>query len=403
MVRTQYAPHGAARKNHRMVKRSDSGWPRPQWFMRTRLLDRCTLAAAIIAIAMELVHCVQIGEQAWSYAFVGLSISGVALGRVWPRTGFLLTLAASVLAVEYSTEYTALWTVVVFSLFSVAIRGGRVLWLGIIGTSAIYLSVVHRANEGFAGGTALVLASVTALSATTGVAVRSQRRYYESLVQRTRDAETARESEVEKRLAEERLRIARDLHDAVGHEIAVVGMSLGVAEVRLGEDVGATRAALGSARAGIQRVLQETQQILDILRRGETEASVVDPVAELAAIGSLVDSVRSAGSPVDATLRLGDGDVAPSVSVAAYRVVQEALTNAQRHGVGTITLAVVRDGDRIVIDMVNQVKDGAAPGSRYGLIGMRERVESAGGRLSAVQDGERFQVHAELNVRGEPG
>jgi len=180
-------------------------------------------------------------------------------------------------------------------------------------------------------------------------------------------------------------------------------MSLGVAEVRLGEDVGATRAALESARAGIQRVLQETQQILDILRRGETEASVVDPVAELAAIGSLVDSVRSAGSPVDATLRLGDGDVAPSVSVAAYRVVQEALTNAQRHGVGTITLAVVRDGDRIVIDMVNQVKDGAAPGSRYGLIGMRERVESAGGRLSAVQDGERFQVHAELNVRGEPG
>lgn len=145
-----------------------------------------------------------------------------------------------------------------------------------------------------------------------------------------REAEQGRQAAVERGVAQERLRIARDLHDGVGHQIAVVNMHLGAAEVHL-SDPRALRGDLVAARAAVQAVLRETQQILAVLRvdnAGERPQATPSP----AAVGDLVESYRQAGMVVNANIGSFGIALSGQSSVAVYRVVQEALTNAHKHG-----------------------------------------------------------------------
>jgi signal transduction histidine kinase len=197
----------------------------------------------------------------------------------------------------------------------------------------------------------------------------------------------------EQALANERLRIARDLHDSVAHAIATINVQSGVAAHLIDRDPAQAERALEAIRAASSDALDELTAILSVLRGGtEDEVAPRAPIGTLGSIGELVARARSDGLAVEASVR-GDVDtLGSSVSSAAYRVVQEALTNTRRHagfsararvdvsvaGRDALTVRVSDDGGGRPPSPANLVPTGG-----FGLVGMRERVEATGGTLDA--------------------
>lgn len=272
----------------------------------------------------------------------------------------------------------------------------------VLSAAPVYISLVVRAGDGLTSASALIAASFCAAAAATGSSIRTQERYLESLRLRTLDALATRDLAVERGIAEERLRIARDLHDAVGHEIAVINMNLGAAELQIQRDPGIARGSIIAARGGVQLVLKETQQILDILRSDSKPDT--GPVADIRHLPALLHTLRSASTEIDADLPTFYPELDPAVSAAGYRIIQEALTNAQRHGFGAILLSVRVIDHLLGIEVSNSrpaKPQSATESSGYGLVGMRERALSVGGSLQIRATTLKFHVIAELNIHGK--
>ncbi|KOU18397.1 MULTISPECIES: sensor histidine kinase [Streptomyces] len=207
------------------------------------------------------------------------------------------------------------------------------------------------------------------------------------------------EREAERKVAEERLRIARDLHDLLAHSITLIGVQTSVAaHVLVADPDRLDREALVKALDGITETCREARSevrtTLDVLR-----ATPEGPLPDLA---SLPDLVRTSGA--DLTVRTGAAKVPAAVGAAAYRIVQESLTNAVRHGAPGADLSVDVGLEKDVLT-VRVTNGGSAPGgtggSGYGILGMRERARSVGGTLSAgPRDGGGFEVAAELPLPG---
>jgi signal transduction histidine kinase len=216
-----------------------------------------------------------------------------------------------------------------------------------------------------------------------------------------------REAERERRLAaaEERTRIARDLHDSAGHAINVILVHAGLGRLHADEDPPVARRAFET----IEDVARETVGEIDAMVRAlrddaasATAAEGVEPPAGFAALDGLVERHRDAGLDVTATVRGEVGPLSPGVDRTAFRIVQEALTNAARHGEGSADVQVTFGGDALELTVANPVGGErtvrAAEG--HGIIGMRERASLVGGRLEAgLLDG-RFEVRARLPLAG---
>ncbi|MCU1527906.1 MAG: histidine kinase, partial [Frondihabitans sp.] len=194
-------------------------------------------------------------------------------------------------------------------------------------------------------------------------------------------------------------------HDVVGHQIAVLSVQLGVIEISAQANPAATQQALTLARTSLKSVLLETQRILNVLRSdSDPTVAGLTPTPGVASLGDLVASFRLIGLDTEATIGEAPRDLSPAVDVTLHRIVQEGLTNAHRYGAGHATVSVAFRNGRVTIDIGNELGAGpptAAIGSGYGLIGMRERVASAGGVVKAGVDGEGvFRVHATLSANG---
>jgi signal transduction histidine kinase len=213
---------------------------------------------------------------------------------------------------------------------------------------------------------------------------------------RADEAERTRDEMARRRAVEERLRIARELHDSLTHSISVIKVQAGVAAHlarKNGEEPSAALLAIEEASTDAVRELRST---LDVLRREEeTNGSGLDRLPEL------VERARSSGLPTTYTVRGSARRLPPEVDQAAYRVVQEALTNVTRHaGDATAAVQITYAPDLLTV-RVEDDGDGPrqAPVPGYGLVGMRERVTTLGGRLSAAPGATRgFSVLAELPV-----
>ncbi|MBC7272620.1 MAG: ATP-binding protein [Streptomyces sp.] len=237
--------------------------------------------------------------------------------------------------------------------------------------------------------------------------VRVHRQYIASIVERAERAERTREEEARRRVAEERLRIARDLHDLLAHSITLIGVQTSVAAHVLAADPERLdRAAVAGALDDIAETCRsargELRTTLEVLRDHNTP-DVRGPLPDLRGLADLVDTARAGGADVDLSVR-ADG-VPPAVGAAAYRIVQEALTNAVRHGGRddlTVRVRVHQEQDGLHVSVTD---DGAGQGSAtpgFGLIGMRERVRSVGGVLDAgPRAAEGFEVTAVLPLHGE--
>jgi signal transduction histidine kinase len=231
-----------------------------------------------------------------------------------------------------------------------------------------------------------------------GVAVRSQRAAVEAAEARARQAEATREEEAERRVTDERLRIARELHDVVAHHISVVNVQAGVARHLLESQPEQARNALSLVREASRTVLSEMSTVLGLLRTGEDETPMA-PAPGLEGAGTLVDSMRRAGLEVAERVE-GEPYALPEIAnLTAFRVVQESLTNALKHGTGTAELKLEYSPTAVVIEIRNPVRDVVTPSTAggHGLVGMRERVTSLGGRFTTdPQPDGWFTVRAQI-------
>jgi signal transduction histidine kinase len=239
-----------------------------------------------------------------------------------------------------------------------------------------------------------------------GIDVRYYRQYVAAIVERAVRAERTREEEARRRVAEERLRIARDLHDLLAHSITLIGVQTSVAAHVLAADPDRLdRAAVAKALDDIADTCRtargELRGTLEVLREPEHAVEARGPLPGLDGLPDLVAAARTAGARVEAEVT-ADG-VPSAVGAAAYRIVQEALTNAVRHGGPDVAVRVVVRADTGAL-RVTVTDDGAEPDPGdthctpgFGLVGMRERARSVGGTLEAgTQPGGGFEVEAVL-------
>src|SRR5499433_1939666 len=230
------------------------------------------------------------------------------------------------------------------------------------------------------------------------VAGRMWQLHLREVEQRAEEAERTRDQAAQRKAVEERLRIARELHDSLTHSISVVQVQAGVAvhlARKRGEEVPPALAAIQEASADAARELRAT---LTVLRREEDHDG-----SGLGQLPSLVARARAAGLPVTVTVTGTERPLPPDVDQAAYRIVQEALTNISRHAgpaCASVHLHYAPDALAVQVDDDGPGSStGTAPrsGRGLGLIGMRERVTALGGRLhTGPRDGGGFRVRAEF-------
>jgi signal transduction histidine kinase len=232
------------------------------------------------------------------------------------------------------------------------------------------------------------------------VASRIWRLHLREVEQRAEEAERTRDEVARRRAMEERLRIARELHDSLTHSISVIQVQAGVAEHlarKRGEEVPPALQAIREAGADAARELRAT---LSVLRRTEDADG-----SGLGQLENLVARARAAGLPVTVTVTGLERPLPPEVDQAAYRIVQEALTNVSRHaGQAHTSVRLQYSPEALTVEVDDEGQDqgsnggdGRTAGPGLGLLGMRERVSALGGRLHAgPRDCGGFRVQAEL-------
>ena len=217
-----------------------------------------------------------------------------------------------------------------------------------------------------------------------GRLVQKRQLYAQAFAERARVLELERDANARVAAAEERVRIAREMHDAVGHSVSVMVVQAGAERLALGDERPATREALLAIERTGREALAEMSRLLDILRK-DGEGLSLAPRPSLAQIDALVQTVRDAGVPVTLSVEGKPTELPPGVDVSAYRIVQEALTNVVKHAGPATATVVVRYGRRAVDVEVTDDGRGSVNGSTngHGLVGMRERIELHGGTLEA--------------------
>jgi signal transduction histidine kinase len=262
--------------------------------------------------------------------------------------------------------------------------GAGLIWLGV---DDFLLPVVMFGGAWFAGRL-----------------VQKRQLYAQAFAERARVLERERDANARVAAAEERVRIAREMHDVLGHSVSVMVVQAGAERLALGEERPATREALLAIERTGREALAEMSRLLGILRK-EGEGLALAPRPSLAQVDALVQTLRDAGVPVELRVEGEQAALPPGVDVSAYRILQEALTNVVKHAGPARAFVVVRYGRRAleveVTDDGRRSLNGNASG--YGLAGMRERVELHGGTLEAGSASEGgFTVKARLPLGTVP-
>ncbi|MFF1837929.1 sensor histidine kinase [Streptomyces sp. NPDC058231] len=304
----------------------------------------------------------------------------------------------------------------VVALFTVAARTDRpTTWrVGLLTMTGLTAAAMVFGASPWYSQENLGVFAWTGMAGAAGDAVRSRRAFIDAIRERAERAERTREEEARRRVAEERLRIARDLHDVVAHHIALVNVQAGVAAHVMDKRPDQAKEALAHVREASRSALNELRATVGLLRQSGDPEAPTEPAPGLAVLGELVETVRRAGLPVEVACVDRRPPLSAAVDLAAYRVIQEALTNVRKHaGPGAkAEVSVVRVGATAEVTVLDNGTGspegaGAADGGGHGLLGMRERVTALGGTLTAgPRYGGGFRVHAILPVdarTGEPG
>ncbi|MFI1017121.1 sensor histidine kinase [Streptomyces sp. NPDC020965] len=266
-------------------------------------------------------------------------------------------------------------------------------------TLATQISAVGYLRTGSSVFTNSVTGIVLALVAAwvIGSSVRERREHAEAL--RTQSAARA--------VAAERLRIARELHDMIAHSIGVIAIQAGVGRRVIDTQPDEARNALATIEVTSRETLAGLRRTLGALRRSAPEAGAaapLDPTPGLADLGRLTDATHDAGVRVEVRWRGERRPLPPDIDLAAFRIVQESLTNVVRHARTRDARVGVDYGDGVLtVEIDDDGRGAAGPGTGYGIVGMRERAALLGGELTAgPRAGGGFRVTARLPLPGEP-
>jgi signal transduction histidine kinase len=340
------------------------------------------------------------GPDTYSYILLGFCAGFLTLRRIHPVLA-LSGVAAFGAAFLIRSEpvfpvqlivLVAIYTVVADSnlsrLASIAVSLAAAAVLG----AAIYLNDDQMSSASWAMNAAWVFAAIF-----LGDSVRSRREI-------TAQEERNREEESLRRVSEERLQIARELHDVVGHNISLINVQAGAGAHVLYKDPQQAKETFDNIRNASHETLQELRSLVGVLRdpvSGESKA----PTVGLDELEALVRSFAETGQDVDLRVTGARRHVSGIVDLSAYRILQEALTNAVKHARGARVLVTVHYGaDEVSLSVTNGRGDGEpveTPGDGHGLMGMRERVIAIGGRLDAGPDADGgFHVRATLPLAG---
>lgn len=331
--------------------------------------------------------------------------------RRWPVQTIVVCVVIACAAALVGLDTPAFVLPVAVAMFSVALGTDRRTTVLLAACAAVLLLLATLANgpsvteypAAVLSARAVQLAAIIAFAAAAGDATRARRATLAAYAERAQRAEQSREAEARQRVAEDRLAIARDLHDLVAHQIAVINLNAAVASRAVRDRPDDAEQSLRIIGDAARSVITDIGDLLALLRSPGDAAAVAAPVGTHR-LDALIDLFQQQGLQVEQR-REGDATPVPAeVGSVAYRVVQEGLTNAHKHGSdGTVRLRIRTDASSIAIDLENRTdaRVGAVtPG--HGLTGMRERVSAVGGRVDAAvgPDG-RFRLAAILPLAGD--
>ena len=349
-----------------------------------------------------------------------LVLLGALAPALWPRRRFPGTSLLAVAAIQVGllamrTQPSANYLAELVAPYSVALYGSRRVRLATAVGAGVALIVMAVPGGGSAWGweQALGLLFGGAGAWILGTVLRTRRARVTDLENRAARLERERELEARRAVAEERLRIARELHDVVAHNLSVVVVQAQAVQRLLDRDVERAREVVASIEGTGREALDEMRQLLGVLRDSPDGADGPDgpfgPQPGLEQLAELLDQVRAAGLPVTLRVEGRARRLPAAVDLSAYRIVQEALTNALKHAGQARADVVVRYGEGELDVRVADDGRGAAagidsarlPGSGHGLVGMRERVALFGGELAiGPRPGGGFEVRARLPLGG---
>jgi len=330
----------------------------------------------------------------------------LALRRRWPRLAYAGSLACTG-AYLLAGDPPGPILLAPFLGLVVVLGATRSLPIWIVSAlgGAGVLSAVHGLVYGWSWPVALFAGVWVCVAAVAGFALDARRRLLTESRARAEWTQRSREEEARRRMVEERLQIAREMHDVIGHSLAVISLQAGVAEHLLASRPEEARKAVSAIRGVSKQALTELRNELAALRGEGLAGADRRPTPGLSAVPALAAQMRDAGLPIDLDLPQRADEVPEIVSTAAYRIVQESLTNVARHA-GTGTKASVRavlEPDRLDLEIVDDgVGVSEPPREGGGLLGMRERAAALAGTFSAGRRPEGgFRVWASLPLRGK--
>ncbi|MFE7133339.1 sensor histidine kinase [Streptomyces sp. NPDC057638] len=357
-----------------------------------------------------------------SVVLMVLAAAALVLRRREPRAVLCFTSGLAVIELGFGDPSAPVAMSAVVALYTVAAstdrpttwRVGLLTMAVLTGTAMSFGSTPWYTQENIG------IFAWTGMAAAAGDAVRSRRAFVDAIRERADRAERTREEEARRRVAEERLRIARDLHDVVAHHIALVNVQAGVAAHVMDRRPDQAKEALAHVREASRSALNELRATVGLLRQTGDPTAPTEPAPGLDVLDELVITFRQAGLPVEVA-RDDHGTRPPAaVDLAAYRIIQEALTNVRKHAgrQARAEVSVVRVGRTLEVTVIDngvperrtsataaaaEPDDGSAGGG-HGLLGMRERVSALGGRLTTgPRFGGGFRVQAILPLEARTG
>jgi signal transduction histidine kinase len=382
------------------------------WFASAMVALVC-----VVAVILVLSQAKHVGGPRFGMAAL-MCVPAIAFGRRWPLP--FLVLASGAAAVQTAGGTASLLVSVVLGAAGYAVAAGvsrRLSIFAVLATAAVF-------------GAALLYAWTTAQHAPLGVgavegfvplaagwfigdSVAARRNYLAGLAEQAERERAAEEERARQEVREERVRIARELHDVVAHTLAVITVQAGVGRRLMAKRPEEAASALESIETIGRTAQDELRVVLGLLRDEGAAASALAPAPRLVDLKELVDTVRASGTPVELRTSGADRQLSPALELTLYRVVQEALTNVVRHAPRAratvdvtvsetqVRLEVADDGGSSGRPSADQERP-AIPGTGHGIVGMRERIGAFGGWLVAEPLGRGFRVLAEVPIEGAP-
>lgn len=371
------------------------------------------VAAVLLAGALTEFH---LSRPAYSHldvpsivviVMVGASAGGVALRRVRPLASLAAALAgeAALIALGLAADPMITVAIVLYMVAQVKSRriaAGALLAVGLALVVLVFIApptvppgtaVNDRIDSNISHATYTFTLLLAAWAA--GRAVRAGRAYAAGLREQAERRAQAALDQARRAVAEERLQVARELHDVVAHSMSVVAVQAGVGRYVIEQDPAEAASALAAIETISRTALREMRQLLGILRDGEPGEMLAAP-----GLDDIPDLARRAGLRVDVAVRGTPRPLPVGMDLAAFRIVQEALTNVVKHsGTDRGRVEVTYSADAVAVEVIDEGAGGTALGGvqGHGLIGMRERVALYGGEFSAgPRPGRGYRVRAWL-------